>query len=82
LNNRSPGSIALNIALLIVTGYAIAALLGIVSPVTAFIVGLGSQVLGTIAFFITYFIGRGDEPGAETSPESHVEAASPSGRRD
>lgn len=57
---QSRGAIALNVALCIVTGYAIAALIGIVTPVTAFVVGLGAQVVGTIAFFLTYFMGRRD----------------------
>lgn len=58
---QTRGAIALNIALLIVTGYAVAALIGIVTPITAAFVGLGSQVIGTVAFFLTYYIGRDDE---------------------
>jgi hypothetical protein len=54
----SPGAFALNAGLLVVNGYAIAALAGAVSPVTAAFVGLGAQVVGTVAFFLTYALGK------------------------
>lgn len=54
----SPGAFALNMGLLVVTGFAIAALAGVVSPITAAFVGLGAQVVGTVAFFLTYVFGK------------------------
>ena len=54
-------AIPLNLGLIIVTGYAIAALAGVVSPVTAAVVGLGAQVVGTIAFFLTYLFGNKEQ---------------------
>jgi hypothetical protein len=57
---QSRGTVALNFALGIVTGFAIAALLGVVSPIIAAAVGLGAQVVGTIAFFVSYWVGGRD----------------------
>jgi hypothetical protein len=54
----SPGAFALNTGLVVVNVYAIAALAGVVSPVTAAVVGLGAQVVGTVAFFLTYLVGN------------------------
>ncbi|MDR0787144.1 MAG: hypothetical protein LBG44_04695 [Gemmatimonadota bacterium] len=56
---QSRGTAALNLSLAVVTGYAIAALAGWVTPLAAAIVGLGAQVVGTIAFFVSYWIGDG-----------------------
>lgn len=57
---QSVGSRVLLAALLIVTGFAIAGLLGLVTPVTGAAVGLGSQVVGTVAFFMTYIFRAKD----------------------
>ncbi|MEX2582975.1 MAG: hypothetical protein WD766_06865 [Gemmatimonadota bacterium] len=57
---RSFGSRVLLAALLVVTGFAIAGLLGYIHPVTGAAVGLGSQVVGTIAFFMTYIFRAKD----------------------
>jgi hypothetical protein len=51
---RTLGSRLLLAALLVVTGFAIAGLMGVIHPVTGAAVGLGSQVVGTVAFFMTY----------------------------
>jgi hypothetical protein len=57
----SLGSVALVIAVLIVGGFAVAGLLGFIRPVTGAVVGLGAQVVGTVAFFLTYYMGNRDE---------------------
>lgn len=55
---QSRGTAALNLALAVVTGYAVAALAGWVTPLAAAVVGMGAQVAGTIAFFVTYWVGN------------------------
>ncbi len=57
---QSRGTVVLNLALAIVTGYAIGALMGWVTPFAAAVVGMGAQVLGTIAFFVSYLVGSDD----------------------
>jgi len=58
---HSLGSLALVIAVLIIGGFAVAGLLGMIRPVTGAVVGLGAQVVGTVAFFLTYYMGNRDE---------------------
>lgn len=58
--DQSRGTVALNLALAVVTVYAIAALAGWVTPLAAAVVGMGAQVAGTIAFFVTYWVGNED----------------------
>jgi hypothetical protein len=58
--DQSRGTVALNLSLAIVTGYAVAALAGWVTPLAAAIVGMGAQVIGTIAFFVSYWVGSED----------------------
>lgn len=60
ITQQSRGTVALNLSLAIVTGYAIGALMGWVTPLAAAIVGMGAQVLGTIAFFVSYLVGSDD----------------------
>jgi hypothetical protein len=57
ITQQSRGTVALNLSLAIVTGYAVGALMGWVTPLAAAVVGMGAQVLGTIAFFVSYLIG-------------------------
>jgi len=56
----SRGAALLYLAVLVVTGFAIAGLAGYVKPVTGAAVGLGSQVIGTVAFFLTYYLRKSD----------------------
>jgi hypothetical protein len=44
------------LSLLVVTGFALAGLFGWIRPVTGAAVGLGAQVVGTVAFFVAYII--------------------------
>ncbi|MQA92538.1 MAG: hypothetical protein GEU90_20340 [Gemmatimonas sp.] len=57
---RTFGSRVLLAALLVVAGFAVAGLLGYIHPVTGAAVGLGSQVVGTVAFFMTYILRAKD----------------------
>jgi hypothetical protein len=57
---QSVGSRVLLAALLVVTGFAVAGLLGYIHPITGAAVGLGSQVVGTVAFFMTYIFRAKD----------------------
>lgn len=59
--NFTPGSVALVGSVLIVDGFAIAGLAGWIEPVTGAAVGLGAQVVGTVAFFGTYYVGTRNE---------------------
>lgn len=53
-----PGSLFLYLAVLFLVAISVGALLGHVDPVIGAFIVLGSQVVGTIAFFLTYYIGR------------------------
>jgi hypothetical protein len=53
---QSVGATVLLVAVLIVGGFAVAGLAGWVQPVTGAVVGLGAQVVGTVAFFVSYFV--------------------------
>jgi hypothetical protein len=53
---QSVGTTVLLLAVVIVAGFAVAGLLGWVRPVTGAAVGLGAQVVGTVAFFVSYFV--------------------------
>jgi hypothetical protein len=55
---QSVGTTVLLVAVMIVGGFAVAGLLGFVRPVTGAAVGLGAQVVGTVAFFVSYYVGR------------------------
>lgn len=52
------GSLFLYVAVLIVVGVAVGALTGRIDPILGAVIVLGSEVVGTIAFFLTYYIGR------------------------
>ena len=52
------GGLFLYLAVLFVVGISVGALLGKIDPVAGAFIVLGSEVLGTIAFFLTYLIGR------------------------
>ena len=52
------GSFFLYLAVLFVVGVSVGALLGKIDPVAGAFIVLGSEVVGTIAFFLTYYIGR------------------------
>lgn len=52
------GSLFLYLAVLFVVGISVGALMGHVDPVAGAFIVLGSEVVGTIAFFLTYYIGR------------------------
>lgn len=52
------GSLFLYLAVLFVVGISVGALTGYVDPVAGAVIVLGSEVVGTIAFFLTYYIGR------------------------
>ena len=51
------GSFFLYVAVLFVVGISVGALLGVIDPVAGAFIVLGSEVVGTIAFFLTYAIG-------------------------
>lgn len=52
------GGVFLYLAVLFVVGISVGALMGKIDPVAGAFIVLGSEVLGTIAFFLTYYIGR------------------------
>lgn len=47
-------------SVMVVTAFAIAGLLGLIPPVVGAAVGLGAQVVGTVAFFLTYYLRSED----------------------
>jgi hypothetical protein len=61
------------LSVLIVDAFAIAGLAGWIQPVVGAVVGLGAQVIGTIAFFVAYWVGTrkpigSGAPAAEPAP--------------
>ncbi|HUE95283.1 MAG TPA: hypothetical protein VMN39_01400 [Longimicrobiaceae bacterium] len=52
------GSLFLYVAVLFVVAVSVGALMGKIDPVAGAVIVLGSEVVGTIAFFLTYYIGR------------------------
>ena len=56
------GSGSLVLSVVIVAGFAVAGLAGWVAPVTGAVVGIGAQVVGTVAFFVAYYMVPGNRP--------------------
>jgi hypothetical protein len=51
------GVIFLLLGVLVMMGFAIAGLVGVVKPTTGAAVGLGAMVVGTVAHFVDYYVG-------------------------
>lgn len=64
------------LSVLIVDAFAIAGLAGWIRPVVGAVVGLGAQVVGTVAFFVAYWVGTRSLAAAERQP---LEAPDPVG---
>lgn len=58
-SRTTAGSLFLYLAVLFVVGISVGALMGVIDPVAGAVIVLGAEVVGTIAFFLTYYIGRG-----------------------
>lgn len=56
------GSLFLYVAVTFVVGISVGALMGKIDPVAGAVIVLGAEVLGTIAFFLTYYIGSRLKP--------------------